>query len=1424
MEDELGQGNGSGVSQSPMSENLQSEALVEKTGSENLAEETNYEEGNEDEEIMVEIVGSDVFVDGVGGNKEGDLEIGGMEEKNEHKSADILEAKDVSGEGGEKEAEKSGSGDNKKNLVVTGKNKMGKIEMGLPGSEDGQSDVLTGENKMGENEVVAEAMNVSTEEVGDLKVESDSRDENKLVVTEAMDVSSEGGGDKKVESDLKLPESRDEKNYVVTEAMDVSSEGGGDQKVKSDSRDEKNHVVPEAMDVLSEGGVDKKVEIDLKLPESRNKKNHVVTKDMDFSSEVGGDKKVESDLKLPESRDEKNHVVTEAMEVSSEVGEDKKVEIDLKLPESRDEKNHVATEGMDVSSEGGEDKKVKSDSKLPELRDEKNHVVTEDMTVSSEACEDRKVESDLKLPESRDEKNHVVTESMDVSSEGSVDKKVESDLKLPESRDEKNHVATEAIDASSEGDANRKEESELGLSNSGDEESLVVKEVCSEGDDNKEGKSELANEKDTVFKQAVDCRSGEPKNVEAGFSSVPTQEDIVTNRLVISENKTVGDETVDEKHGKDDVSSLSGDASNQDQPVLNSDLSLVASEKTDDSQIVRPDNIFNTYGEDPKNVQVDAQNKQTEIVDEKEGLAAESKGLVVKSDGSLGSDDPNVNEDSVHGMKSDPNHENESEEAATGEDFDVVLDFNDCTPDTNPDLSLAIDGDCLKSDGGLVSNTDHPDHFVSNEQTQPADEIDTDMENQPKKLEGSDGGELCENTDEKIVPEESKQTLDCEENGGGMPNPVEQSGLPQSKQHEKVEKLKIPDISDKIEPVDEKNKSGGDPHDKMDIDSEYIDEQLPSEPDKRLRTPKMKQARYFSPPENEAHHFAISDLVWGKVRNHPWWPGQIFDPSEASEKAVKHFKKDTHLVAFFGDQTFAWNEASLLKPFRPFFSQIEKQFNSAGFQHAVTCALEEVSRRVELGLSCSCIPRDKYAIIETQTVENTGIREESSKRQSLDLSSRVSCFEPDELFEYVKNLAPHASFGADRLDLTIAQSQLSSFYRFKGYRSPTVFPSSPGDLLEAEPEKLTSDLTIITYQKRKHSPKDSSNSANNEDESTCKKQKALLDPLTDVYDKRVSVYAEKVSTQTSQIPNKPSFKIGECIRRVATQLRDETVIDEHHQEKRSTGGVLSVESFSVDEMLTQLERVAREPKKRHDFVSVVHTFFMGFRNAVVQNRRARKKRAAEQAVVVGAAAEEYEFDDINDSYWTDRVVQNYSDEQNQHLNNNNCGVNGLGSVQKQAKMGRRPRKRFSYTAIADSEREDRVKRAKQESSPAELILKFVQRNNIPSEINLNKMFRRFGPLMESETEVDHENGCAKVIFKRGCDAEVARDSSERFNIFGAGLVNYQIGYEPLISVKVLPLVVPPPAPPMEDVSFNCVCTVKTIDPYCISGHKSGANS
>ena len=87
--------------------------------------------------------------------------------------------------------------------------------------------------------------------------------------------------------------------------------------------------------------------------------------------------------------------------------------------------------------------------------------------------------------------------------------------------------------------------------------------------------------------------------------------------------------------------------------------------------------------------------------------------------------------------------------------------------------------------------------------------------------------------------------------------------------------------------------------------------------------------------EEKEGEYKVSDLVWAKVRNFPWWPGQIFDPSSATDIARKHSNKKGFLVAYFGDQTFAWNEKSKIKPFRKNFSKMQKQSGSKKFHHAV---------------------------------------------------------------------------------------------------------------------------------------------------------------------------------------------------------------------------------------------------------------------------------------------------------------------------------------------------------------------------------------------------------------------------------------------------------------------------------------------------------
>ena len=68
----------------------------------------------------------------------------------------------------------------------------------------------------------------------------------------------------------------------------------------------------------------------------------------------------------------------------------------------------------------------------------------------------------------------------------------------------------------------------------------------------------------------------------------------------------------------------------------------------------------------------------------------------------------------------------------------------------------------------------------------------------------------------------------------------------------------------------------------------------------------------------------FSNLVWGKVRSHPWWSSQVFNDLAATGKAKKYLKRGYYLISYYGDQTFAWNETSQIKPFKPHFSHMEK--------------------------------------------------------------------------------------------------------------------------------------------------------------------------------------------------------------------------------------------------------------------------------------------------------------------------------------------------------------------------------------------------------------------------------------------------------------------------------------------------------------------
>ncbi|OIW01623.1 hypothetical protein TanjilG_22667 [Lupinus angustifolius] len=548
-------------------------------------------------------------------------------------------------------------------------------------------------------------------------------------------------------------------------------------------------------------------------------------------------------------------------------------------------------------------------------------------------------------------------------------------------------------------------------------------------------------------------------------------------------------------------------------------------------------------------------------------------------------------------------------------------------------------------------------------------------------------------------------------------------------------------------------------------------------------------------------NFCVSDLVWGKVMGHPWWPGQVFDPSAASEKAKRHLKKDSYLIAYFGDRTFAWNDLSSIKPFQMHFSQMVKQSSLESFHHAVGCALDEVSRRVEFGLSCPCISEDVFSKVKTQVTINAGIQKESSRRNGGDRFINAMSFEPKNLFNYVKSLAQSPLVESDRLDFAIVRAQLSAFYRSKGYSELPEFPLL-GGLLDYDMEillmgeKEQRDNQIDGQQLKIHlgfpeKPKRGRGRPR-------KKLKLVTDLMSE---KSLCVlngeYAMERKAKNESISGSSIRK-----RKAAYNTSDDYF---HDPPKRK---LAELKYVSVDDIWSKLCVAATNPMGERCLSDMVY-FFSEVRNfislgdsaSMEQEMSLEQMHAGENGVtpIEAVAHMTYAMEPCNDSYWTDRIVQSISEEQPVSKNQNE-GEKLLPETRIEScshPFKSPPAGEISINLDFTEQVTDRnlgpgpskvaehlAESSTQDFSPTALSLKFTDLDSIPSTENLNKIFGRFGPLIESKTELLTKTKRAKVVFKRRSDAETAFSSAGKYSTFGPALVSYRLKILPRIPEKV----------------------------------------
>lgn len=539
--------------------------------------------------------------------------------------------------------------------------------------------------------------------------------------------------------------------------------------------------------------------------------------------------------------------------------------------------------------------------------------------------------------------------------------------------------------------------------------------------------------------------------------------------------------------------------------------------------------------------------------------------------------------------------------------------------------------------------------------------------------------------------------------------------------------------------------------------------------------------------EKEGEYF-VSDLVWGKVRSHPWWPGVIFEPSAASKKAMEHIKKNCYLISYFGDQTFAWNEALKIKPFHIYFSQMEKQSKGETFNYAVDSALNEVSRRIEFGLACRCLKDEVISTIDSHEVNSAGIKEQSRRIYGTDSFSTADFFSPKSFFHYVKSLAEAPNGAIDRLEYVKARAQHLAFNRWKGYPHLPAFEEFNGILGHEEDDQGVSGC----YEDDQVLSGKAMSPAQNSLQKRKKRKKFIM---------------ELVHAGSPSLSNGEEESIGKA-RSGQKHIGDIVLLNESRPKRRkafssrqavehggksinvSNSGISAICSGvslkgrldpavfpPIDEMLSVLGIAAQNPIEGYSSLISIACFFSDFRKSICMeynNLQGNQKSTDEQKTESLCELETtgtFKFEGMEDSYWTDRIIESRREERllfepKMDTKNHN--------VVAELDSGDRINTMVSESALENPSRIADNKA--DEYSPTVLILNFTNLESVPPIINLNEIFSRYGPLNESETEVLSKSKRAKVVFKRRSDAETAFSSTGKFSIFGPALVSYRLKY------------------------------------------------
>ncbi|KAF3522141.1 hypothetical protein F2Q69_00048584 [Brassica cretica] len=526
--------------------------------------------------------------------------------------------------------------------------------------------------------------------------------------------------------------------------------------------------------------------------------------------------------------------------------------------------------------------------------------------------------------------------------------------------------------------------------------------------------------------------------------------------------------------------------------------------------------------------------------------------------------------------------------------------------------------------------------------------------------------------------------------------------------------------------------------------------------------------------EEEEHGYHVGDFVWGKIKNHPWWPGQIYDPSEASDLALKIKQKGKMLVAYFGDGTFAWCGPSQLKPFAESFKECSNVSSSRGIVTAVKEAVEEMGRHME-----RLLIRDCTVELDNRVVKNAGIKEGVAVRDARrEMISSLLVGKPEGILQDVKGFAETVSFSG-LLELEIVKRKVSAFFRSKRGYGLTEFP-------EAQPVPGLEDKNNELQHRRKQ--KSIAEILENE---SCAKVRFEIEPEDGKGKssrKKVKRSDELVTTTNPRSRRmKEVASIKEDIKgKRKRKKRDEEGSGEREEDEadndstplaslRKRAKVDDASSAGNGETSTQ-NTTKRERKKSSKYFSP--EFLSDF------SSKGRKKTKTEpESSEVPSQSQGEELSNAVDFLRLGATTEEIRDL---------IRVSALGTEYPKDSSSRDMVREFMsiYRSFAyhegvnkeetpnesgKKEREGKTK--KQEFSGAELFVTFGPGSTLPKKEALIEIYGKFGALDEERSYVLDSNLCARVAFLNVDDGEKAFESSLQNSPFAStSTVKFRLKY------------------------------------------------